>query len=179
MRCRDKLHILSERIGLRLYAIADDPIWVDSNGSSSSYVHWSIQIPKLQMFFPGAHLEISQQPNISCDLVCRRAETRQRCQDVDVDLTRIRLGRDGVGVLEPTQFCDAFIQRLYFPVVVIKEGQKTGLSARRAFGTAETDVVPRPFEVPKIPKEFLSRYTSTTFTRYVWYNEENKLGSRV
>ena len=36
MRCRDKLHILSDRIGLRLYAIAEDPICVDSKGSSSS-----------------------------------------------------------------------------------------------------------------------------------------------
>ena len=37
IRCRDKLHILSERIGFRLYAIAEDPICVDSKGSSSSY----------------------------------------------------------------------------------------------------------------------------------------------
>lgn len=43
MRCRDRLHILSERIGFRLYAIAEDPIWVDSKGSSSSYTCWYVK----------------------------------------------------------------------------------------------------------------------------------------
>ena len=37
MRCRASEHTRSDRIGLRLYAIAEDPIWVDSNGSSTSY----------------------------------------------------------------------------------------------------------------------------------------------
>src|SRR5579863_656237 len=32
-RAREQMH--SERIGFRLYAIAEDPIWVDSNGSST------------------------------------------------------------------------------------------------------------------------------------------------
>ena len=54
--------------------------------------------------------------------MCRCAETRQRCQNVDVDLARIRLGRDRVGVLKPTQLGDPFIQRLHLPVVPIKEG---------------------------------------------------------
>jgi hypothetical protein len=76
------------------------------NGSSSSAIN----------------LEVRQQPDIGRDLMRRRTKARQRRQDVDVDLARIRLGRDGVGILEPTQFGDAFIQRLYFCVVAIKEG---------------------------------------------------------
>ena len=54
--------------------------------------------------------------------MCRRTEARQRRQNVDVYLTRIRLGCDGVGVSEPAQLGDALIQRLYFCVVPIKEG---------------------------------------------------------
>ena len=54
--------------------------------------------------------------------MCRRTETRQRGQDVDVDLARIRLGCNRVGVLEPTQLGDALIQRLYFCMVAIEEG---------------------------------------------------------
>lgn len=36
IRCRERLQTRSERMGLRLYAIADEPIWVDSKGSSTS-----------------------------------------------------------------------------------------------------------------------------------------------
>ena len=88
----------------------------------------------------------------------RRPEARQRRQDIDVDLARIRLGCDGVGILEPTQFGDAFVQRLYFCVVAIKEGQETGLSTRRSLYAAEADVVSCPFEVTEVPKEFLSTH---------------------
>ena len=38
MRCRARLQIRSERMGLRLYAMAEDPICVDSNGSSTSWL---------------------------------------------------------------------------------------------------------------------------------------------
>ena len=51
IRCRDKLHILSERIGFRLYAIAEDPIWVDSKGSSSSYGCRCISIKDSERMF--------------------------------------------------------------------------------------------------------------------------------
>ena len=103
-----------------------------------------------------AYLEVCQQPYISRDLMCRCTEARQRRQDVDIDFTRIRLGCDGIGVLEPTQLGDAFIQSLYFCVVPIKKGQETGLSTRCPFCAAESEVVSCPFEVPKVPKEFLS-----------------------
>lgn len=36
----------SERIGLRLYAIADEPICVDSNGSSTSYGIMRVSVRK-------------------------------------------------------------------------------------------------------------------------------------
>ena len=88
--------------------------------------------------------------------MCRCTETRQRCQDIDVDFTRVGLRCDGVGVLEPTQFGDALIQRFHLCVVPIKEGQETSLSTRRPLYTAETKVISCPFEVPKVPKEFLS-----------------------
>ena len=123
-------------------------------------IHLNLEIPDCTS---RAYLEVSQQPDVSRDLMCRRAKTRQRCEDVDVDLTRICLGCDGVGVLKPRQFCDPFIQRLHFGMVAIKKSQETGLSARRSFGTAETDVISCPLEVPKIPKEFLFRHTSTKF----------------
>jgi hypothetical protein len=48
-----------------------------------------------------AHLEVRQQPDISRDLVRRRTKARQWRKDVDVDLARVCLGRDGVGVLKP------------------------------------------------------------------------------
>jgi len=103
-----------------------------------------------------AHLEVCQQPDISRDLMCRCTETRQRCQDVDVDLARICLGCDRVGVLESAQLGDALIQRLHLCVVAIKESQETRLSTRRSLCTAEPKVISCPFEVPKVPKEFLS-----------------------
>ena len=177
MRCRDKLHILSERIGLRLYAIAEDPICVDSNGSSSSYRLMIYLNPEFHSRFP--YLEVGQQSDVSRDLMCRRAKTRQRRQDVNVDLARVRLGCDGVSVLKPTQFCDAFVQCLYFCVVAIEEGQETGLGTRRSFRTTEADVVSCPFEVPKIPKKFLSMHTSTHLSAYMRYRGESKPGSRV
>ena len=102
-----------------------------------------------------AYLEVCQQPYISRDLMCCRTEARQRRQDVDINFTRIRLGCDGIGVLEPTQLRDAFIQSLYFCVIPIKESQEAGLSARCSFCTTESEVVSCPFEVPKVPKEFL------------------------
>ncbi len=37
MRCLAKLQTRSDRMGFLLYAIAEDPIWVDSNGSSISW----------------------------------------------------------------------------------------------------------------------------------------------
>ena len=126
-------------------------------------IHLSLENPNS---LTSSYLEASEQPDIGRDLVRCCAKTRQRRQDIDVDLARIRLGRDRVGVLKPAQFGDPFIQRLHFPVVTIKEGQETGLGARRSFHTTEANVVPCPFEVPKVPKEFLSRRTSTAFT---WY----------
>ena len=87
--------------------------------------------------------------------MCRRTEARQRCQDIDVDFTRIRLGCDGVGVLEPTQLGDAFIQSLYFCVVPIKESQEASLSTRCSFCTTEPEIISCPLEVPKVPKKFL------------------------
>lgn len=98
----------------------------------------------------------------------RRSKTRQRRQDVDVDLARIRLGCDRVGVLEPTQFSDAFVQGLYFLVVAVEEGQEAGLSTRGSLCPPESQIVSCPFEVSKVPKEFLShacyQHTSTTVT---------------
>ena len=94
------------------------------------------------------YLEISQQPDVGCDLMCRCTEARQRCQDINVDFPGIRLGCDGVGIPEPTKFGDAFVQCLYFCMVAIKEGQETGLSTRRSLCTTETEVVSCPFEVP-------------------------------
>jgi len=113
--------------------------------------------PESREAIPGTktYLEVREQPDVSSDLVCRRTETCQRRQDVNVDLARIRLGRDRVGVLEPTQFGDALVQRLYFCVVAIEESQETGLSTRRSLCTAEAEVVPCPFEVPEVPKQFL------------------------
>lgn len=84
--------------------------------------------------------------------MCRRTETRQRREDIDVDLARIRLGRNGVGVLEPTQFGDTLVQRLHLCVVAIEEGQETSLSTRRSLCAAEADVISCPYEVPKVPK---------------------------
>ena len=69
-----------------------------------------------------AYLEVCQQPDISRDLVCRCTETRQRRQDVDVDLAGIRLGCDGVGVLKSTEFGDPLIQRFHLCMVAVKEG---------------------------------------------------------
>ena len=44
MRYRAREQIRSLRMGLRLYAIADEPIWEDSNGSSICRSCWSRRI---------------------------------------------------------------------------------------------------------------------------------------
>ena len=48
----------------------------------------------------GPHLEVGEEPEVGRELVRGGAEARERGEDVDVDLTRVGLGGDGVSVVE-------------------------------------------------------------------------------
>jgi hypothetical protein len=61
-------------------------------------------------------------------------------------------------------------------VVAIKEGEETGLSTRRPFRTAETDIIPCTFDVTEVPKELLSTYISAyvDLSEMYWNEPESR-----
>jgi len=84
MRCRASEQMRSERIGFRLYAIAEDPICVDSNGSSTSCVLKNkIKNNARVGWWEGAveggfvgvrYLKMGEEAQVCRDFVRRRAE---------------------------------------------------------------------------------------------------------
>lgn len=118
IRCLDSEHTLSHLIGFRLYAIADEPIWVLSKGSSTSCSQaLRSETSMKQKLRRKTNLEISQQPQISCDLMRRCTQTREWCECIRVYFPRICLRTDGVGIAEPREFSHQLVQPLYFFMV--------------------------------------------------------------
>lgn len=66
-------------------------------------------------------LQVGEQPDVGCDLVCRRGERGEGGEDVDVDLARVRLASDGVGILEARELGNERVERLdlYRPSVEV------------------------------------------------------------
>lgn len=93
-------------------------------------------------------LQVSQQPNIRRDLVCSRTKRSKRGQNIDIDLSRVRLRSHRIGVSKPRELSDDCIQFFDFFMVTIKECQIAGLCPCSALDTPETKVLSRTFDVP-------------------------------
>ena len=118
---RDSEHIRSARIGFRLYAIADEPIWSASNGSSSS-------------------LPVRQQPQVGAALVrvsaiprVRRAPAYRSCGN--------RSARDTAGLVEPERSATIRSSSLDLRVVAAEKLQKAGLRAGGPLHAEELQLV--------------------------------------
>jgi hypothetical protein len=118
---------------------------------------------------------VGKEAQICRDFVRRRAERRQWCEDVNIDLTRIRLRRDWVRIREARHFCHQSIELLnlfsitmirmkesipchlsaHLFVIAIKQCQEACLRSRGAFDTTEAQIVPSPLNVAEVPEQFL------------------------
>ena len=131
---RARLQIRSARIGLRLYAIAEEPIWSFSNGSSIS-LRWA------------------RNPQIGGRLVSTGGDAGERVEHLGVDFSRIGLAGDRVGGIEAHFFGDQLLELADFVVIAVKQLQKAGLRAGRSFHAAgleraRCDVPLRPDRAP-------------------------------
>lgn len=57
-----------------------------------------------------ANLHVSKQPQISANFVCSGAEGRERSKNVDVDLTRVSLRGDRIGVVKAGELGDKLVE---------------------------------------------------------------------
>jgi hypothetical protein len=100
--------------------MAEDPICVDSNGSSISWSFHKISVTSTRRKNNNnkkrkenndneTHLEIGEKPQIRADLVSCGAKRGQRRQRVDVDFSGVGLGRHRVCVRKPAQLCNTFV----------------------------------------------------------------------
>jgi hypothetical protein len=111
IRCRERLQMRSDRIGLRLYAIADEPICVDSNGSSTSCIGNSQCILISRQDVHG-NLEVRKQPQIRSNFMRGRPEARERRECINVYFTGVCLRGDGVGIAEAAQLRHELVEFL-------------------------------------------------------------------
>ena len=100
-------------------------------------------------------LQVRQEPDVGGHLVARGAEGRERVQRVDVDLTRVRLPRARVRVLEAKQLDHTVVQRLHLRVVPVEQRQERRLRAGRALHATQAQVVSGPLEVSQVPEQLL------------------------
>jgi hypothetical protein len=103
------------------------------------------------------YLEVSQQPDVSSDLVGSRTQRSQGCKDVRVDLPRVSLGSNRVGIFKAGKLGDKLVKLFDLLVVTIEESQETALGTGCAFDTTESKVVPSTLQVAEIPQQFLSK----------------------
>lgn len=89
------------------------------------------------------------------NLVRSRAERSERSKDVAVDLSRVRLTSDGVGVREAKKLGHTSVEGLDLVVVAVKQGKERSLGAGRALDTAEAKVVTGARQVAQVPEELL------------------------
>ena len=99
--------------------------------------------------------QVCEQADVRGHLVCARAEAAQRVQDVDVDLSAVGLGGDGVGVREAGELGHALVQGDDLGVLAVEEGEEGGLGAGGALHAPEAEIVPGTGKVPEVPKELL------------------------
>lgn len=86
-----------------------------------------------------------------------RSETGHRAQHVTIDLPRVGLSGDGVGVRETKEFGHSLVKSLHLGVVSVKESKEGGLGSGRSLDSSETEVGSSSSQVSEIPKEFLDR----------------------
>jgi len=84
-----------------------------------------------------------------------RAERGERAKDVAVDLARVGLAGDRVGVREAEELGHAGVEGLDLVVVTIKEGKERGLGAGRALDATEAEVVACARQVAQVPEKLL------------------------
>ena len=100
-------------------------------------------------------LEVGKETDVGGHLVHRGAERREGGEDIGVNLTRVGLATDGVGVREAKELSDALVESLDLGVVAVEEGKERGLGTGGALDTAEAEVVARTLEVAEVPEELL------------------------
>lgn len=107
-------------------------------------------------FFSG-----SEMSNIPTNLLASRAKARHCTDDVRVHFSRVRLGRDGVCIPEPSKLGHKTIELLDFIVIASKDSQERSLGSSRSLGTAETKVVAGASEIAEIPEKVLQPEAGT------------------
>jgi hypothetical protein len=148
MRCLAKLQTRSERIGFLLYAIADEPIWVDSNGSSISYREYSKLRSIIVSDKPDPYLQVGQEPDVRRNLMSSRAKGSKSGKNISVNFSGICLRSHWIGIIETRELGDEGVEYFYFVMVAIKESQEAGLGSRGAFDTSESEVLSCTLDIP-------------------------------
>lgn len=139
--------------------MAELPIWSFSKGSSTSFKLANKRTAKSKSCFVSSSPSGVYNPpsllTIRADLVNGGSETSQRSQNIGIDLPRVGLSGDRVGVRQTRQLGDPLIERFDLVMVPIKELQEAPLSPRGPLDSSEPDIVPRSLEVPQVPKKLL------------------------
>lgn len=100
-------------------------------------------------------LEVGEETDVGGHLVDGRAERGEGREDVGVNLARVGLASNGVGVGEAEELGDALVEGLDLLVVAVKELEERALGAGGALDAAEAEVVARALEVAQVPEELL------------------------
>lgn len=82
-------------------------------------------------------------------------ERGKGAEDIGVDLTRVGLAGDGVGVAEARELGDALVEGLDLLVVAVEESEEGSLGTGRALDATETEVVTSALEVAQVPEKLL------------------------
>ena len=128
--------IRSQRIGLRLYAIADDPICSVSNGSSISPTDCSMRMSPL-------------------NFIALAAMPATDAEHLRVELARVRLARDGNRVRESDRRGDAPVELAHLCVIAVEDLEEAGLRPRRALHAAAGQRGDAMIEVGEVEHEIL------------------------
>ncbi len=111
---------------------------------------------------------------VGADLVHRRSKGSERTKYVRVDLPRVGLAGNRVGVREAAELGDTLVEGLdlditndqrgeirsgattaHLVVVPVKQCQKASLRSGRPFDAPKAEIVPRALEVAQVPQELL------------------------
>lgn len=100
-------------------------------------------------------LQVGEQTDVGGHLVDGGTERGKGAEDIGVDLTRVGLASDGVGVAEARELSDALVESLDLLVVAIEEGEEGALGTGRALDATEAEVVTSTLEVAQVPEKLL------------------------
>ena len=96
----------------------------------------------------------------------RASQGGERIDCICVDLTGIRLSRNGIGMFESGEFCDAGVESFdlllaqlhywrYLFMIAVEQSEEGGLCSRRALYAAKSNIVSCANQIPQIPQQFL------------------------